>query len=267
MNFSNDVNPQINASGQVVWHGYHGTNDEIKFAEFQNNIQLAESDCIKCHTNRPASVDNHHSLYGSDIIPVPTAVPYPLVGGVIGCLSCHDEDTGGILIIETECTFCHGSVWTDISAQAHQLDKAGCRTCHDSTGEGTSDTHHYLYGNVAPNPTAAPYPLYDGEYGCKSCHEEDTEGLIIVGDCTFCHVPTYCDGLILAGNGLNPDSDADSVADLVDNCPNTCNTSQLDADGDGIGDVCDDNPGCGGISCGVPQPACEESCGSEGCGA
>ena len=53
------------------------------------NIQLAESDCIMCNVDEQASVDNHHSLYGSDIIPVPTAVPYPLVEGVIGCLSCH----------------------------------------------------------------------------------------------------------------------------------------------------------------------------------
>jgi hypothetical protein len=273
----NDEKPKINASGNVVWEG-DAAGDvcdasplcgwEIFIAEFAfQNIQLAESDCIKCHTNREASVDNHHSLYGNVIIPVPTAVPYPLVGGVVGCLSCHDEDTGEILIIETECTFCHGSVWTDISAQAHQLDEAGCRTCHDSTGETTADTHHLFYQNVIPNPTVAPYGTPGGEFGCLSCHDEDTGGILrIETNCAICHVPTYCDGLILAGNGLNPDSDADSVADIIDNCPSICNSNQLDADGDGIGDVCDASPGCGGVSCGVPQPECEDSCGSEGCG-
>jgi hypothetical protein len=46
----------------------------------------------------------------------------------------------------------------------------------------------------------------------------------------------------------------DGIEDTEDNCPLSCNELQLDADGDGIGDVCDDTPGCGG--CG--QPACEQ---------
>jgi hypothetical protein len=61
------------------------------------------------------------------------------------------------------------------------------------------------------------------------------------------------------------DVDFDGVIDADDNCPNSCNSQQLDADGDSIGDVCDVSPGCGGVSCGVPQPECEESCGG-GCG-
>ena len=60
------------------------------------------------------------------------------------------------------------------------------------------------------------------------------------------------------------DVDADNVCDILDNCPSVCNSQQLDADNDTIGDVCDTNAGCGGVVCGVPQPACEESCG--GCG-
>ncbi len=38
---------------------------------------------------------------------------------------------------------------------------------------------------------------------------------------------------------LNADSDVDTKLDLVDNCPAYANADQADADGDGIGDVCD----------------------------
>ena len=49
------------------------------------------------------------------------------------------------------------------------------------------------------------------------------------------------------------DTDLDGFVDSEDNCPSICNPQQKDADGDGIGDVCDTAPGCGG--CG--QTACE----------
>jgi hypothetical protein len=40
---------------------------------------------------------------------------------------------------------------------------------------------------------------------------------------------------------LSIDSDGDGVPDSSDNCPTVPNPSQLDTDGDGLGDVCDDD--------------------------
>jgi hypothetical protein len=56
------------------------------------------------------------------------------------------------------------------------------------------------------------------------------------------------------------DTDGDFIRDAIDNCPANCNAYQLDADGDGTGDVCDADPGCGG--CG--QPRCENQVDSDG---
>ena len=39
-----------------------------------------------------------------------------------------------------------------------------------------------------------------------------------------------------------PDSDGDGIDDAIDNCPAIPNPSQLDTDGDKIGNVCDDTP-------------------------
>jgi streptogramin lyase len=40
---------------------------------------------------------------------------------------------------------------------------------------------------------------------------------------------------------LAPDADEDGVGDVDDNCPDIANTDQADTDGDGLGDVCDDD--------------------------
>jgi hypothetical protein len=56
--------------------------------------------------------------------------------------------------------------------------------------------------------------------------------------------------------GFGFDADRDGIPDEKDNCPNTCNSQQKDADDDGIGDVCDPSPGCGGCS----SVQCEQPC-------
>jgi hypothetical protein len=101
--------------------------------------------------------------------------------------------------------------------------------CPNKCNSQQLDSDHDGYGDVCdPDPGCTPPPNCGGCGGPPCCEVE-------------CSVP---------------DSDSDGTPNCADNCPSVCNAQQLDADGDGIGDVCDTTPGCGG--CG--GPACEQQC-------
>ncbi len=81
--------------------------------------------------------------------------------------------------------------------------------------------------------------------------DADNDG---IGD--VCDDTPGCGGCGQPACEVSCDIDNDGILNAEDICADTCNAQQLDADDDGIGDVCDVTPGCGG--CG--QPACEVSC-------
>jgi hypothetical protein len=62
----------------------------------------------------------------------------------------------------------------------------------------------------------------------------------------------------------NADTDFDGMPDVIDNCLNTYNPHQLDADNDTVGDCCDSEPGCcdsTSVTCdNYFVPACEAIC-------
>jgi hypothetical protein len=98
--------------------------------------------------------------------------------------------------------------------------------------------------------------VYDHTDNCPNvCNpsqlDADSDG---TGD--SCDTTAGCGGCGQPACEVSCDADCDGISILIDNCPDTCNIEQLDADNDGTGDVCDDTPGCGG--CG--EPVCEVVC-------
>jgi hypothetical protein len=87
---------------------------------------------------------------------------------------------------------------------------------------------------------------------CNSSQlDADNDG---AGD--ICDNTPGCGGCGMTACEDSCDIDSDGILNASDNCPDTCNTEQSDTDGDGIGDVCDGAPGCGG--CGLAT--CETEC-------
>lgn len=103
--------------------------------------------------------------------------------------------------------------------------------------------------------SAIPSTAFPGTLVVKDCN----------GDISFWDVTTTT---ATQNFSPQPDFDFDGVLNGADNCPTTSNADQHDTDGDGVGDVCDENPSlvCGsgtiqsGTQC-IPDPSPSLMCG------
>jgi hypothetical protein len=147
------------------------------------------------------------------------------IDGNRGCVGCHgrSEDAGHDLISE--------GIGAGLRQHHYNSGEKSCQICH-------TDSNPTNYTPVAED-VFPPFYTTDGLDPCNDILDNDgdnnTDGADF--DCVL-------------------NTGFDITSDSSDNCPDKCNSHQLDADGDGIGEVCDDTPGCGG--CG--QPTCENEC-------
>ncbi len=153
-----------------------------------------------------------------------------------------------------ETTECMGGCELDIrykKIKSSKLSKSRKCILHISGGEDFN-----LFGHIDLGPLTVKKVRFNKKKNRLKIEAIVPAGLkqeiipVWVGDCF---------GEIILFNNSDsgaPDTDDDGSLDSTDNCPDICNTTQIDSDNDGIGDVCDNMPHCGG--CG--QPDCEPEC-------
>jgi hypothetical protein len=88
-----------------------------------------------------------------------------------------------------------------------------------------------------------------GLTGFEDDEDDDNDGVLDVND--NCTLIANADQADADGDGIgdvcDSDDDNDGILDLNDNCPTIANPGQEDADGDGIGDLCDEDEDNDGV--------------------
>jgi hypothetical protein len=108
--------------------------------------------------------------------------------------------------------------------------------------EGALWAHEYGH-NVGLNHNSTDSRLIMYPYLSSNHAVTETE-------CNRYHTPSTGAQADLADVGACTDDDLDDVHTIVDNCPSIANFTQVDADADGIGDVCEGGCGNGAIDAG-----------------
>ncbi|MEK9731455.1 MAG: thrombospondin type 3 repeat-containing protein [Candidatus Poseidoniales archaeon] len=164
-----------------------------------------------------------------------------------------DRDEDGILDGEDNCPLV-----PNVDQANHDLDAFGNACDDDDDNDGVQDGDDDCNpGKINWISNAMTDHDSDGCYDDTEDFDDDEDGIFDEFD--LC--PKGPVGWVsttendVEGDGCSDiDSDGDGFVDQADNCPNIENPNQKDLDGDGIGNLCDEDEDGDGIS--IPQDLC-----------
>ena len=161
-----------------------------------------------------------------------------------------DDDHDGILNENDDCPNSNGNSTQDLVG-CQDIDGDGWSNTGDAfftdptqwldtDGDGFGDNASGFQGDQCPNEAGVANGT--NGVGCPLViPDSDDDGVPDVDDAC----PGTAAGVVVNETGCEPppppppDNDGDGVVNADDNCPDSSNTDQADADGDGVGDVCD----------------------------
>jgi hypothetical protein len=144
-----------------------------------------------------------------------------------GCGPCATGDS-----VDPDCTSftCAGSC---LQTEKISNDVVGCGNFGSGPGSGCAPLNSFSQ-NLCSS-------LSGQGWSCNDASAVDDGGVCELF--TVLHSDPATGGVLCCRDGSSRDSDGDGVLNEVDNCPAVANPNQVDSDGDGFGDACDETPG------------------------
>ena len=136
-------------------------------ADAKGAAVLQPSDCIKCHSKEPRSIEENGKKHQTDVTCLDCHVEHPPEGtnAIPACSMCHSGEAHYQL---ENCMGCHSDPHQPLNLQIAGDITGPCLTCHEDQGFEMQDN-----------------PSKHTDVSCTFCH--NVHGLI--PDCSKCHEP------------------------------------------------------------------------------